>query len=256
MIEVICDLDGVLYRGDVAVPGAPEALRRLTETHARITYLTNNSTRTPAQVASKIEVVTGVSTDPSQVITSSQAAASLLTLEDQPTMVVGEKGVVDALTGVGVEITQDPEKAGSVVVGLDRNVTYDNIARASAAVRSGARFLATNTDPTLPTATGFLPGAGSLVAAIATAAGRVPEVAGKPHQAIRDLVRSRGIDEAWVIGDRMDTDVAMATAEPDWSSILVLTGATTSDDDVSAADHVVPDFESAVDLVLSRASRQ
>ncbi|MCZ6566951.1 MAG: HAD-IIA family hydrolase [Actinobacteria bacterium] len=256
MIEVICDLDGVLYRGDVAVSGAPEALRRLTETHARITYLTNNSTRTPAQVASKIEVVTGVSTDPSQVITSSQAAASLLTLEDQPTMVVGEKGVVDALARVGIEITEDPEKAGSVVVGLDRNVTYDNIARASAAVRSGARFLATNTDPTLPTATGFLPGAGSLVAAIATAAGRVPEVAGKPHQAMRDLVKSRGIDEAWVIGDRMDTDVAMATAEPEWSSILVLTGATTSDDDVSAADHVVPDFESAVDLVLSRASRQ
>ena len=256
MIEVICDLDGVLYRGDLAVPGAPEALRRLTENQARITYVTNNSTRTPAQAATKIEVVTGVSTDPSQVVTSSQAAASLLTLEDQPTMAVGEKGVVDALAQFGVEMTEDPEKAGSVVVGLDRNVTYDTIARASAAVRSGARFLATNTDPTLPTATGFLPGAGALVAAIATAAGRDPEVAGKPHQAIRDLVRSRGIKEAWVVGDRMDTDIALATAEPEWCSILVLTGASTIDHDVSAADHVVPDFESAVDLVLSRAGQQ
>lgn len=256
MIDVICDLDGVLYRGDVAVPGAPDALRRLNDSEARITYVTNNSTRTPTDAALKIEEVTGVSTEPSQIITSSQAAASLLTLDDQPTMVVGERGVADALAQVGVEMTEDPEKAGSVVVGMDRNVTYDNIARASTAVRSGARFLATNTDPTFPTATGFLPGAGSLVAAIATAAGREPEVAGKPHQAIRDLLRSRGIEEAWVIGDRIDTDIALATAEPGWRSILVLTGVSTIDDDVSVADHVVPDFESAVDLVLTHHGQQ
>jgi len=256
LIDVICDLDGVLYRGDVAVPGAPEALRRLTETQTRITYVTNNSTRTPAQAASKIEDVTGVSTNPSQVITSSQAAASLLTLEDRPTMVVGERGIVEALARVGVEMTGDPENACSVVVGMDRNVTYDSIARASAAVRSGARFLATNIDPTFPTPSGFVPGAGSVVAAIATAAEREPEVAGKPNKAIRDLVRLHGIEEAWVVGDRMDTDIALATAEPEWRSILVLTGVSTIDDDLSAADHVVPDFESAVDLVLSRASGQ
>ena len=256
MITVICDLDGVLYRGEVAVPGAPKALRRLTETQTRIIYLTNNSTQTPAQTAAKIELLTDVSTDTSQVITSAQAAASLLTLEDQPTMVIGESGVVEALGQVGVEMTEDPELAASVVVGMDRNVTYDSIARASTAVRSGARFLATNTDPTFPTSAGLLPGAGSLVAAIATAAGRKPEVAGKPNEAIRDLVKSQGVNEAWVVGDRIDTDVALATAEPEWHSILVLTGVTTVHDDISAADHVVADFESAVDLVLSRAIGQ
>lgn len=256
MIDVICDLDGVLYRGDTAVPGAPEALRRLNDAEARITYVTNNSTRAPIHVAMKIEKVTGVATNPSQITTSSQAAASMLTRDDMPAMVVGEAGVADALGQIGVEMTKDPEKTRSVVVGMDRDVTYDDIARASSAIHFGARFLATNTDPTFPIAEGFLPGAGSLVAAIATAAGREPEVAGKPHRAIRDLVRSRGINEAWVIGDRMDTDIAMATVEQDWHSILVLTGVSTVDDDVSAADHVVADFESAVDLVLSRAGQQ
>jgi len=253
LIDVICDLDGVLYRGDVVVPGVPAALRRLIEAGARITCVTNNSTRSPIRVASKIEVVTGVNTGPSQIITSSLAACSMMTLDDHPVMVVGESGLVDAMAQAGVSVTNEPKKARTVVVGMDRKVTYADIASASAAIRAGARFLATNTDPTFPTSTGFLPGAGSLVAAIATAAGREPEVAGKPNQAMRNLIRSRGVKEAWVVGDRIDTDIALATVEPEWRSILVLTGVTTIDDDVSSADHVVPDFGSAVDLVLSRA---
>jgi HAD superfamily hydrolase (TIGR01450 family) len=251
LIDVICDIDGVLYRGDVAVPGAADALRRLNHAGARITYATNNSTRSPTRAASKIEAVMGVATDSSQVITSSMAAISMLTLADHPAMVVGESGVIDALAEAGVAMTNDPGEARSVIVGMDKRITYDVIASASAAIRSGARFLATNTDATFPTRTGFLPGAGSLIAAIATAAGREPEVAGKPHQAIRDLIRSRGVEEAWVVGDRIETDIALATAEPLWRSILVLTGVSTIDDDISSADHVVADFESAVALVLS-----
>ncbi len=251
MTDVVCDLDGVLYRGDVAVTGAPDALRRLIDAGARLTYVTNNSTRTPADVALKIETVTGVPTDPSQIVTSSQAAASMLTPEDRPAMVVGEIGVELALSEIGMEMTNQPEEAGCVVVGMYRDVTYDDIARAATAVRASARFVATNTDPTFPTAGGLLPGAGALVAAIATTAERQPEVAGKPHEAIRKLIRSRGLGEAWVIGDRLDTDIAMATAEPAWQSVLVLTGVTREDEDVSLADFVVPDFAAAVDVVLS-----
>jgi 4-nitrophenyl phosphatase len=120
------------------------------------------------------------------------------------------------------------------------------------AIRNGARFIATNDDATFPTENGLMPGAGAIVAAIAAASGVSPIVAGKPNEAMRSLIRSRGVGRAWVVGDRPDTDVAMASAEPDWSSVLVLTGVT---DETSAdsnhADHVVPDLSAAVDLVLS-----
>lgn len=251
MIDVVCDLDGVLYRGDVAIEGVPDALTRLIDSGARLTFATNNSTRTPSNVASKIETVTGVATDSSSIVTSSQAAASMLNAEDRPVMIIGEEGVVRALADLGVEITERPEEANCVVVGMYRDVTYHDMSQASTAIRSGARFVATNIDPTFPTAEGLLPGAGALVAAIATASGSKPDVAGKPHKAIRGLIRSRGIEAAWVIGDRLDTDIAMATAETDWKSVLVLTGVTTADEEVELADHVTADFASAVDLVLS-----
>lgn len=92
-----------------------------------------------------------------------------------------------------------------------------------------------------------------MVAAVQTTTGVGPEVAGKPHAPMRALLRSRGIGEAWVIGDRIDTDVALARAEPDWRSILVLSGVT-GDGQASGADHVVPDLAAAVDLVLAGGS--
>jgi len=114
----------------------------------------------------------------------------------------------------------------------------------------GARFIATNTDPTYPVADGLLPGGGACVAAVQVTTGVTPEVAGKPHPPMRALLRSRGIGEAWVIGDRVDTDIALAQAESDWRSILVLTGVT-SPEEAIGADHVVADLAAAVDLVLS-----
>ncbi len=89
-----------------------------------------------------------------------------------------------------------------------------------------------------------------MVAALAVATGVQPEVAGKPHEPMRALLRERGADLAWVIGDRVDTDVAMAAAEDGWHSILVHTGVTTNDDQ-SEADHVMPDLAAAVDLLLA-----
>ena len=251
MIDVICDLDGVLYRGDVALQGAPDALRRLIDSGARLTFVTNNSTRAPTVVASKIETVTGVPADPSQIVTSSQAAASMLKPEDSPVMIVGETGVNLALSEIGIDVTEQPGEANCVVVGMYRDFTYQDITMAANAIRSGARFVATNTDPTFPAAEGLLPGAGALVAAIATASGSDPEVAGKPHKPIRQLIRSHGIERAWVIGDRIETDIAMATAEAGWTSVLVLTGVTAADDEVGSADYVTLNLATAVDLVLS-----
>lgn len=233
------------------LPGVAEALQRLSESDVEVTFVTNNSTRSPSSAAEKIAGLTGVEIDSSQVATSSQSAARLLLAEDGPVMCVGEEGVRAAVLDAGFETTDDPDLARSVVVGLTWDFGFDDLARASAAVRRGARFVATNTDPTYPTETGLLPGAGALVSAIATASERQPEVAGKPNRAMVDLLASREIEEAWVVGDRIDTDVALGSMVPAWSSILVLSGVTDEGEDLSAADKVVDDFAAAVEFILS-----
>lgn len=252
MTSVICDLDGVIYRGSQAVGDSPSALKRLAERGTRVVFVTNNSTRTPEDTAAKIERVTGFVVDPGDICTSALAAASTLRPEDGPVLIVGEDGVAQAVSGAGLDQTEDPLEARSVVVGLTRHFGYDDIARAAEAVRLGARYVATNTDPTFPTSDGILPGSGAIVAAISAVAGVEPEVSGKPHQPMRDLISGLGIDDAWVIGDRVDTDIALATGAPGWRSILVLTGVTGEDEDHGAADHVVADFSEAADLVLSQ----
>lgn len=250
MTEVICDLDGVLYRHDTPVEGSGEALARLIGAGTGVTFVTNNSTKSPEDTAAKISRATGVAVDSSSVVTSSMAAASMLATTDSPTFAVGESGVTHVLVDSGFPTTTDWKQARSVVVGLRWEITYELIADAADAVRAGARFIAANDDPTYPTPDRLLPGAGSMVAAIASAAGRTPEVAGKPHQPLTDLLRARGIGNAWVIGDRIDTDVALAVDNPDWKSILVMTGVTNPGDDTALADHVVDDFAAAVDLIL------
>lgn len=250
-MTVLCDLDGVLYRGSSVLTGVPGALSRLCAAH-EVFFITNNSTRTPDEGAAKVARLTGVSVLADQILTSSLAAVGLLGPSDSPVLVVGENGVRDAVTRAGLEETGEAGSAKSVLVGLTREISYALLHSAMTAIRSGARFIATNDDATFPTANGLAPGAGAIVAAIAAATGSEPEVAGKPHSAMVSLVRSRGVQAAWVIGDRVDTDMAIARQEPDWRSILVLTGVTDADGARNAgADHVVADFAEAVDLVLS-----
>lgn len=251
-MTVLCDLDGVIYRGQDVLPGVPEGLRRLAGAGFEVYFITNNSTRSPETGAAKITGVTGIEVDPEHVLSSSLAAVSLLGSGDGPVLTVGEEGVVDAVARAGLQTTDDPLAARSVLVGLTRDLSYELLSRAMTAIRNGARFIATNDDTTFPTEHGLAPGCGAIVAAIAAASGVAPVVAGKPHQPMRDLIRSRGVVDAWVIGDRVETDVALATAEPGWRSILVLTGVTPAEDAAdSGADFVTVDFPGAVDLVLS-----
>lgn len=248
-MNVICDIDGVVYRGDRLIRGSDVALDRLMRANVPVWFATNNSTKTPEMVSDRISVMTGVSIAPQSIVTSSEAAVGMLHQHDRPVMVLGSKGILEALSKAGIETTEDSVEARALLVGLDFDLTYDRLTRAADAVRGGARFIATNTDPTYPVAEGLLPGGGSMVAAVRTTTGVDPEVAGKPHAPMRALLRARGITEAWVIGDRVDTDVALAKAEPDWQSILVLSGVT-SEGQAAGADHVVPDLAAAVDLVL------
>jgi len=174
----------------------------------------------------------------------------MLSGEKPPVLVFGSDAIRHAMEEVSIPMTDDPERADAVVVGLDRDLSYERLSRAMRAIDRGARFVATNTDPTFPMAEGLLPGGGAMVAALAAATGVQPEVAGKPHRPIRELLRARGVGPAWVVGDRIDTDIALAASEHDWQSILVLTGVTSADAN-GAADHVAADLAAAVDLVLA-----
>ncbi len=249
-MNIICDLDGVVYRGEQLVPGSDTALKDAHAARMGLYFATNNSTRTPVDVAEKLERVAGFQVDPASIITSSQAAASILSSEDFPTYVLGSKAILAALDEAGVETTGDPEAAGSVVVGMDWDLTYDKLARAASAVRNGARFIATNTDATYPVEGQILPGSGAIVAAMATAAGVDPEVAGKPHMPMRRLLQSKVTGTAWVIGDRLETDIALAAGSESWRSVVVLTGIAAPDDDLSEADYVAANLREAIDLVL------
>lgn len=223
----VLDLDGVVWLAGGAVPGSPEAIARLRAGGTRVVFLTNNS---GPEVAGHLHALgaIGIPTDAADVVTSAQAAASLLA-RGSTAAVVGGPGILEALDSAGVRVVAPGDRPDAVVVGRSVDLDYDQLAAAATAVRQGARFVATNADPTYPTPDGPLPGAGALVAFVATAAGRNPEVAGKPHQAVVDLVRARVGVPTIMVGDRADTDGAFAHAIGcDFG--LVLSGSTSRDD--------------------------
>ncbi len=228
--NLVFDLDGVVYLDGSPIEGAGAALGALDGRGFRLLFVTNNSTRTAADVAAHITELTGFRADPNAVLTSGMAAAVVLEGRAGTVLVVGEAGLSATLGAAGYAVTDDPAAADAVVVGLDRAFDYARLRAAAAAVRGGALLVATNSDPTYPTREGLWPGGGSMVAAIETAAEATAEVAGKPHPTMRRLVgRHLGPGDTWVIGDRADTDLEMGRAEG-WRRILVLSGATAGAD--------------------------
>ena len=252
MSGVVCDLDGVVYRGRTAIPGADKALRALEEAGHSLLFLTNNSARPPEYVAEKLATVVGYRATREQVITSALAAAGMI--EAGPVLIMGELGIEQAVRARGWELTDDPSAAATVVVGLDRGLSYERVAAAADAVRMGARLIVTNRDPTFPIEDVLKPGAGACAAAVESAAGLVGETACKPSPALRAFVEER-IPEGtiWMIGDRADTDIALASGER-WRSILVLTGVTEPDSEPShRPDAVVADLPAAARLILDES---
>ncbi len=248
MTTVVCDLDGVVYLGGSEIPGAGKALQRLDDAGIRVLFATNNSMRPPAEVARRVAEITGYQARTDQILTSAMAAASMLAGTGAACLVVGGEGIGLALTEVGLDVVDDWQVATAVVVGVDKDFRYETLDHASRSLRAGARFIATNIDPTYPTDRGLLPGAGAVVAALATASGVTPEIAGKPLPPMRQLIASRVEDPVWVIGDRLDTDIALAG--DDWGAILVATGI--SDGDAPPGVISVADLGDAVDFVLAQ----
>ncbi|CAI6081320.1 HAD-IIA family hydrolase [Cohnella sp. JJ-181] len=235
---VLLDLDGTLYRGDLPIDGASRLVTGLEEAGVACWYLTNNSTRTPEQVAAHLRGF-GISASADRVITSAAAAAHYAKQRHPEAVayVIGEHGLRSALAEAGIAMPSEEElSAGApvnlVVQGLDRGVTYGQLTAALGYLLSGADYLLTNPDRRLPVGDGFLPGAGSLAALLETASDVAPVVIGKPSGIMMryalDLagVRAR---EAWVIGDNPHTDLAAGLAAG-CPTVLVLTGICGPDD--------------------------
>lgn len=230
---IVCDLDGVLWLGDSPIAGAADAIAELRAAGHRLVFASNFSFALPGELASKLEGM-GVAAD-GDVVTASMAAGALVKPGER-VLVLGGPGVFEAVHEAGGEAVdataaQEPPARGidTVVVGFRDDVTWDHLRRASTAVRAGARFIATGTDATLPTADGPVPGTGAIVAAVAVASGCQPAVAGKPFGPMADLITGRFGPASWVVGDRGETDGAFAqTLGAGWA--LVLSGVTHSGD--------------------------
>lgn len=223
----VLDLDGVVWLSGKPIDGAPDAISRLKEAGERVAFLTNNSGPTVAEYVKRL-LDAGIPATPDELVTSGQAAASLLPIGSSAA-VVGDAGIHEALDERGVEVVGASARPDAVVVGRSVILDYDELAAAATAIRAGARFVATNTDTTFPTANGLLPGAGALVAFLQAASGTNPEVAGKPHVGAADLVRARYGEVGVVVGDRPDTDGQFARLVGA-KFILVLTGVTARGD--------------------------
>jgi HAD superfamily hydrolase (TIGR01450 family) len=225
---VIFDLDGVIYLIDKPIPGAVEAVSRLRSGGTTVAYATNNASRRAADVATLLSGM-GVPAAPDEVLTSAAAAAAMLADDlpaGAPVLVVGAEALRAEIRDVGlVPVSRLDESPVAVVQGYGPEVGWKDLAEACLAVRAGARWIATNTDRTLPSPRGPLPGNGSLVAVLRTALGREPDVVvGKPEPALFTTAASRtGAGKALVVGDRLDTDIEGAV-RAGMDSLLVLTG--------------------------------
>lgn len=223
---VVLDLDGVVWLADTPIPGAADAVARLRSAGHRVLFASNNSSLVGAEVEAKLARF-GIDAS-GDVVTSAEAAASLVKPGER-VLICGGPGLTEAVEGRGAEPLpgdRDPaDPPDAVVVGFHREFDWDRMRIASSAVRDGARFIASNADATYPTDAGLVPGAGSILAGVATASGSEAMVAGKPHQPMADVIRARLGDTGWVVGDRPDTDGALAE-RLGYPWALVLTGVT------------------------------
>jgi glycerol-1-phosphatase len=238
----------VIWRGHATVPGAPDAVARLRAHNVPLAFVTNSAARTPKQVAAKL-ASHGIPDTESLVITAAMAAAAMIDPGER-VLAVGSEGLLVALRERGAVIVGEGP-ADVVVVGITLEFDYDVLTVAMRAIRDGARFIATNADSTFPDADGLLPGNGALLAAVATAAGVAPEIAGKPHDPIADLVRARIGSVGVMVGDRPETDGLFA-GSLGYDFGLVLTGVVSEDDlPVEPAPRFVArDIKALVDQLL------
>jgi glycerol-1-phosphatase len=241
----LLDLDGVVYLGGSAVPGAADALARARAAGLRLAFVTNNSSRTPSAIAAHLTTL-DVPASARDVVSSAQAAASLLAQHlpaGSAVLVVGGMGLRAAVRERGFRpVSVATDRPAAVIQGYAPDISYSLLSEAALAVQAGAWFVASNGDATMPTTRGRQPGNGALSQVIVTATGQSPVVAGKPELPLHaEAVARTGARRPLVVGDRLDTDIEGAVrAQAD--SLLVLTGVTRPLDAVLAPPRQRPSY--------------
>ncbi|MGA9376771.1 MAG: HAD-IIA family hydrolase, partial [Mycobacterium sp.] len=241
---LLLDLDGTVFRGHEPTPGAVQSLATL---DARALYVTNNASRSAAEVAGHLREL-GFSAQPDDVVTSAQSAARLLAGQlpaGAVVLIVGTDSLAAEIEGVGLKPVRSFDAAPvAVVQGHSPQTGWPDLCEAALAIRAGALWVAANVDRTLPSERGLLPGNGSMVAALRSATDTEPHVAGKPAPTLMNDALARGeFRSPLVIGDRLDTDIEGANAAG-LPSLMVLTGVNSAADMVHAAVGSRPDFVS------------
>jgi HAD superfamily hydrolase (TIGR01450 family) len=243
--SLLLDLDGVVYRGRQAIAGAAEAIRKSKELGKKVGYITNNASRTPAQIAEQLRGY-GISLRDEDIIGSARAGAKLLSAKiktGSKVLVVGGEGLRAEVSAAGFEIVSKSEdRPAAVIQGFSPEVGWKDLAEAAFAIENGAIWLATNQDWTLPLEKGIAPGNGTLVGAVHTAVGILPEFAGKPFTPIFDTALAElELEKPLVIGDRLDTDVKGAVSAA-LDSAVVMTGIATNKDLLGAKSDERPNY--------------
>ena len=242
---LLADLDGVVYAGPQAIPGAVESLLRLAGIGVGLGYVTNNASRSPAEVAQHLREL-GAPAEDQQVVSSSQAAAELLASmlpAGARVLITGGEALAREIELAGlVPVRSEAEDPVAVVQGFHPEVGWKDLAEAAYVVAAGALWVATNTDMSIPQARGMAPGNGTLVAAVAAATGRQPLVAGKPEAPLFHAAAKRlAADRPLVVGDRLDTDI-LGGNNAGFATVAVLTGVDTRESILAARTLERPTF--------------
>lgn len=226
----LIDLDGTMYRGSERIEAASDFVKGLKQKGIPYLFVTNNSSRTPAQVAEKL-IGFDIPAAPELVFTTSQATANYIyeCKKDASVYVIGEEGINTAIAEKGFH--PGGEHADFVVMGIDRAISYEKLAVACLAVRNGATFISTNADIAIPTERGLLPGNGSLTSVVAVSTQTKPIFIGKPESIIMEQalkVLGTPKEETLMVGDYYDTDI-LAGMNAGMDTLLVHTGVTTKE---------------------------
>jgi len=247
--HLIIDMDGVLYRGDRPMPRLVEFFAFMRERRIEFILATNNSTRTPQEYADKLNGM-GVMVSPAEILVSGQATARYLAREyprGTRVHVFGMPALKQALTDEGFILADENVKL--VVASMDRAVTYEKLKIATLLIRGGARFIATNLDPTNPSEEGLIPGTGSMIAALEAASGVKPFAIGKPQPIMYELAMEKmgaRRETTAALGDRVDTDI-IGGKRAGLTTICVLSGS--SDRAEAEANNTDMIFEDIADLL-------
>ncbi len=244
---LLLDLDGTVYLGGQVIPHVVEVLVEAAARGARPMFVTNNASRPPVEVAGALNGM-GIAAEPADVLTSPEAAAAMLAASHpvgSAVLIVGAKALADAVADVGlVPVRLAADDPVAVVQGHSPDTGWRDLAEACIAIRAGVDWVASNTDSTLPTDRGLLPGNGAMVQALIAATGATPRVAGKPNRPLLDEAVSRsGSTTPLVVGDRLDTDIEAAVLAG-MPSLMVLTGVSTAADLLVAPESRRPTFVS------------